>query len=218
MTSGPKRPLVFLVADKAMQQMLEGFFTRDGFHHTLGCAPFAIDPRPNRDIFVAAGQNDSGLFTRARELLAPHLHTHERAIVMVDNDFSASKGAEKVRERIYADITTVWAEDRVEVLVLDPEIEAWFWQPDNPHIAREMGYRGTSYRRELEAAGFWPAELPKPPRPKEAREHLNRIHRLDPSDAVFRRIAAKVSVKGCVDPAFAILRHALCEWFPKERP
>lgn len=218
MTGGTKRPLVFLVADKAMQQMLEGFFTRAEFHRTLGCAPFAIDPRPNRDVFVAAGQNDSGLYKRARALLAPHLHTHERAVVMVDNDFSASKGAEDVRERVRTDIAAIWDEELTEVLVLDPEIEAWFWQPDNPHIAREMGYRGVSYRRELESAGFWPAGCPKPPRPKEAREHLNRLHRLDPSDAVFRRIAAQVSVKGCVDPAFETLRHALCTWFPRERP
>lgn len=39
------RDIVFLVADSTIQQTLEGFFSRDGFHRSLGCARFAVDPR-----------------------------------------------------------------------------------------------------------------------------------------------------------------------------
>lgn len=101
--------------------------------------------------------------------------------------------------------------------MLDPEIEAWFWQPDSPHVAAAMNYQHIEpYRAVLERARHWPVGEPKPPRPKEAREYLlRRPYRTDPSNAVFRRAAANVSVKGCTDPAFQQLCGALRAWFPQ---
>lgn len=219
-----KRPLVFLVADKAMQQLLEGFFSREHFHDSLGCARFTINPLPNRDVFVAAGsgETDGGLYKSARELLRPHMRTHERAVVMLDCEFSGSPGtAAAIQEKVRADLDAIWEPELYEVIVPEPEIEAWFWQPDNPHIKRAMRYpESESYCAELEQAGRWPKGCAKPPRPKEAREYLNDTHRtrqrLDESNAVFRRIAEKVSVKRCQDPAFQQLRAALCRWFPAD--
>jgi len=211
------RELVFVVADKAMQQLLEGFFGRDQFHYTLGCGPFEFDPRPNRDVFVAAGQHDSGLYARAAELLRPHRATHKRAIVLVDADWAGSPGAVQVGRRIAAGAAHVWDERFFQVIVLDPEVEAWLWQPDSPHLAAALNYRAAKpYQQVLAEAGYWPADHPKPPRPKEARDYLRRAHRTDPSNAVFKRAAAKISVQGCTDPAFLLLRATLRGWFPSE--
>ncbi|MGH3993987.1 MAG: hypothetical protein ACRDSN_16200, partial [Pseudonocardiaceae bacterium] len=61
-----QRELVFVVADMTMQQTLLGFFGRPQFHRSLRCGAFPIDARLNRDVFVAAGQNDPGLYARGR--------------------------------------------------------------------------------------------------------------------------------------------------------
>jgi hypothetical protein len=212
------RELVFVVADKAMQQLLEGFFGRERFHHALGCRPFEIDARPNRDVFVAEGQNDSGLYKRAAELLRPHRRTHKRAIVLIDAEWGGTPGANLIMQRIEAAAADVWDERFCRAIVLDPEVEAWLWQPDSPHLAAALNYGPDKppYRQVLAEAGYWPAHEAKPPRPKEAREYLRRVHRTDPSNAVFRRAAARVSVRGCADPAFLRLCETLREWFPSE--
>lgn len=54
------RELLFLVADTNMEFALRGFFERERPHLSIGCGPIDFDPRPNRDILVAAGANDSG--------------------------------------------------------------------------------------------------------------------------------------------------------------
>ena len=211
------RELVFLVADSTMQQTLEGFFGREQFHRSLGCAAFPIDARVNRDVFVAAGQNDSGLYTRADELLRPHCSTHRRAVVMLDAEWDGSPGAAAIVTQVAALVHRVWEPRDVTVIVPDPEIEAWFWLPDSPHVAEAMRYRGAlPYREVLARADHWPADAAKPPRPKEALEHLRITHGIDFSAAMRRRAAGKVSVRGCTDPAFHALRDTLCRWFPAE--
>lgn len=199
-----------------MQQLLEGFFGRDKFHLSLGCGAFDIDPRRNKDVFVASGSNDSGLYTKPQGLLQTHRPRFRRVIIMVDNDWEGSPGPEKIRKKITDEITHDWDED-CKVIVLDPEIESWFWQPDSDHVRDAMRYRGRKHYREvLEEAGHWPSGLPKPPRPKEAREYLARHHRITRSNAIFKRAAANFSVKGCTDLAFKELRDTLRSWFPPQ--
>jgi hypothetical protein len=214
---GKPRDLVFVVADKAMQQMLESFFGRDQFHRRLGCGSFEIDPRPNHDVFVAAGQNDCGLYARSAELLRPHRTTHRRAVVLVDADWAGAPTPAQIAERSAASIACVWDENLCQVVVLDPEIEAWYWQPDSRHIAAALDYRGDKpYRQVLAEAGHWPADQVKPPRPKEAREYLRKYYRTDPSNAVFKRAGATISISGCTDPAFYLLCQTLRRWFPAD--
>lgn len=211
-----QRELVFLVADNAMQQLLEGFFTRAQFHRSLGCGAFAIDPRRSKDVFVASGNNDSGLYARSRELLQVHRPAYKRAVVMIDNDWEGSPGPGAISAKLASDIAPDWAGES-RVIVLDPEIEAWFWQPDSEHVSNAMRYRGEQhYRQVLAASGHWPEDNAKPPRPKEAREHLARHHGIDKSNAIFKRAAANFSVKGCTDTAFHELRDTLRAWFPPQ--
>lgn len=39
------RDALFLVADKNMEAMIKGFFSRSGFHRALGCGSFLFDAR-----------------------------------------------------------------------------------------------------------------------------------------------------------------------------
>lgn len=211
------RDVVFLVADATMQQVLEGFFAREQFHRSLGCGPFAVDGRLNRDVFTAAGLNDPGLFRQGHDLLRVYQGQFRHAVVMLDADWDGSPGAAVIERELGQRLAAVWEPEHVVVIVPDPEIEAWFWLPNSPHVSDAMGYRGSRpYREVLAAAGHWPDDHAKPPRPKEALEYLHKPYGTDKSPAVRRRAAEKVSVHGCQDPAFHLLRTALRRWFPAE--
>jgi len=128
-----------------------------------------------------------------------------------------SLGAAAIERDLGARVAQIWDPEHAVVIVPEPEIEAWFWQPDNTHITAAMDYRGTRpYREVLAAAGFWPEDCAKPPRPKEALEYLRTAFGTDTSPAVRRRAAERVSVRACQDPAFLRLRATLRRWFPPE--
>ena len=55
-----KRPCVILVADSNMAAAFRGYFQRDGWHFSLGCAPFEIDTGVVADLIVDEGGNDPG--------------------------------------------------------------------------------------------------------------------------------------------------------------
>ena len=64
-----------------MEGVLKGYLSRPGIHAALGCGPFSFDAR--RDLHVAHGQNDPGLYTRAKEFLQPHARSHRHAAVVI---------------------------------------------------------------------------------------------------------------------------------------
>ncbi len=204
-----QRDVVFLVADGAMEQMLQGFFGRPEFHRRLGCGRFDIDPV--QDVIVAS-RRDPEVYGLADELLRPYLSSHARAVVMLDNAWHGSPGTEKIRKDVTERLGRLWHE--CAVIVIDPELEAWVWQ-ENPHVATALGCP-PEFRGLLERAGHWPAGRTKPPDPKAALQHLRDRHRADRSNAVFRRLAAHISVRGCIDPAFLQLRDTLRDWFQED--
>ena len=203
------RDVVFLVADGSMEQMLRGFFSRPAAHTRLGCAPFVFDAA--QDVIVAA-RRDPEVYRLSHELLRPYLSTHDHAVVMLDNDWEGSPGPSKIHEQVSERMRGSW--EQFAVIVLDPELEAWVWQ-ENQNVATALGCP-TNFREILRRSGHWPAGRPKPKDPKDALQHLRIHHRADRSKAVFNRVAAQVSVKGCVDAAYQLLRDTLRDWFPEE--
>jgi len=211
------RDVIFLVADGSMQQMLHGFLGRPEFHRSVGCRRFDFDPR--HDVVVSPTK-DSGVYRQGPELLRRYQRSHDRAVIILDEEFTGSPGSKKIRDDLTTKMTGVW--DEFAVIVIEPELEAWVWQ-DNPRVAQALSCP-PDFRQILADSGFWPPELAKPARPKEALEYLrNRYrdprrdgYRVDRSSALFKRLAAGISVKGCVDPAFQTLRDTLRDWFPEE--
>lgn len=210
------RDCFFLVADKNMEGLLKGFFLRKDFHLSLGCSPFQFDAK--QDLLVAHGQNDSGLYTRANELLCSYRKTHRHAVVMLDAEWDGSPGAAVIRERMSHHFEQVgWATDTACAVVIEPELENWIWQ-DTPHLCAALGYQGSfdELRSELERQGAWPISEQKPPRPKETLESLLRNARKPRSSSLYQDLAGLVSVRRCTDTAFQILLMSLLRWFPKE--
>ncbi|MEU0519107.1 hypothetical protein [Streptosporangium sp. NPDC006007] len=203
-----KRDVVFLVADTGMEQMLRGFLGRPRVHRSLRCGPFGFDPR--EDVFVAPTK-DPGVYGTARELLRPFERLHRRAVVMLDADWDGSPGAKAIHHHIGRCLDGAW--EHYAVVVIDPELEAWVWQ-DNPNVAEALKC-STDFRKNLADSGHWPHDHLKPPDPKSALDHLRRRHRADGSNAAFRRLAEKISVRHCQDPAFNHLCEHLRAWFPE---
>lgn len=212
------RDLLLLVADKNMEGMLKGYLSRPGIHAALGCGQFVFDAR--RDLHVAHGQNDPGLYTRAKEFLQPYARTHRHAAVVMDEAWDGSPGSVEIQRRLSDHLTQAgWAPAASCAVVIAPELENWIWQ-DSPHVCTHLGQEGSfaDLRQQLERSGFWRQGESKPHCPKEAVEEILRRNRIPRSSAIYRDLAARIGTQGCTDPAFLTLRDAMRRWFPIAQP
>jgi hypothetical protein len=211
------RDLLFLVADTNMEYALRGFFERERPHLSIGCGPIVFDPAPNRDIVVAAGDNDSGLYKRAGDWLREAASHYRHVVIMIDAEWDGSPGAEAIRRKLSEELAVAgWPEDAGLALVLEPEVDIWLWA-DSPHVATAMRWPSSdALRAALEREGWLEVGAIKPKRPKEAAEWALRQQRQPRSSALYRKIASRVSLNRCTDPALRQLVEALRSWFPSE--
>lgn len=209
MTDTGKRDIVFLLADKGMEQVITGFLGRRRFHQSLGCGQFSFDPRLD---LIVSPTKDSGMLKYARGLLTSYEKTHQRAVVVVDADWVGTPGATELRKRLEHSLANGW--DEFAVIVIEPELEAWIMN-ESPHLV-EIFNCPDNYRAILAEADWWPLGSAKPPRPKEALGYLKRRYRVRASNAEFGKLAAAMSVRYCRDPAFIQLRDQLRTWFPEQ--
>lgn len=209
--------LLFFVADKNMAGAVGGFLERDQIHRIVGCAPFTFDAR--RDIKVAAGQNDPGLYVRANELLRPLAADYAHAVVIVDAEWEGSPGAEEIERALRRHLDDAgWTAESSLGLVVRPEADVWLWS-DSPHTAAALGWTSwDALRRRLEEVGYLAGDRRKPERPKEAAEWALRNcgHRIPRSAALYRQVSSQVSIHRCEDNALARLLSSLRAWFPAE--
>lgn len=212
-----KRPCVILVADSNMAATFRGYFKRDRWHLSIGCAPFEINTDVGADLLVDEGGNDPGVYTKSHELLRLYQNSHHRALVVLDCEWEGSLGKEAIVDHITANLVgSGWAEDAVKVIAIEPELENWLWQ-DKPQVENVLRYKGDkSLRQHLADNGWWPEEATKPPRPKEAAEWVLKQTRQPRSSAIYEKLAKHISISGCTDAAFLELRAALLQWFPQE--
>ncbi len=218
--NGRKRPCVILVADSNMAAVFRGYFGRDQWHRSLGCAPFEFDAETGQDLLVDEGGNDPGVYSRAHELLRPYQRSHERALVVLDCEWGGSPGQSKIVADITANlVASGWRENAVKVIAIEPELENWLWQ-DNPCVKLQCCATGTSRRcvTVLEQQGCGLEGQGKPPRPKEA---AGRGTAANAPAALLRNLGEvrrRISIKGCSDAAFLELHATLQAWFPPETP
>lgn len=209
------RDCVFYVADISMEGAFAGFLSRPDFHHphNLGTRRFQFDP--NEDMFRAAG-HDPGLFSTGHELLRPFLRSHERAVVVLDAEWDgAPTPLEIQRDLTDRIVATGWSPERVQVIVIDPELENWIWQR-NQRVATPLRFANVNEMvGVVVSSGFdWPANAAKPNRPKEALEAIAKNRRIGWSSAIHRSVTQSVTLVGCRDAAFLELRDRLQLWFP----
>lgn len=209
--------LLFLVADSNMREALGGFLERESVARVIGCGTFDFDAR--RDIKVASGKSDPGLYNQCNELLRPFSGSYRHAVVVIDEEWSGSPGAEAIEARLDAHLSeTGWAPPNGLSLVVRPEVDVWLWS-DSPHSATAMGWRSwDELRPALQGQGWMKEGDVKPERPKEAAEWAvrNGITKVKRSSSLYRKVAEKVSIRRCADPSVERLLEALRRWFPPE--
>lgn len=212
-----KRPCVILVADSNMAATFRGYFNRDRWHLSLGCAPFDINTEVGGDLIVDEGGNDPGVYTKGHELLRPYQRSHQRALVVLDCEWGGSPGKAAIVEHITAHlIMSGWSADAVKVIAIEPELENWLWQ-NKPQVADALRYKGVKpLRQHLADHDWWPMGAAKPPRPKEAAEWVLKQTRQPRSSAIYQKLAELISINGCTDDAFVEMHVALQTWFPVE--
>lgn len=200
------RDLVVLTADGNAQHGVREVLRR---HEAMGMRPISFE------VFVHP-ERDPGCLRRSHDFLRPQLVRFDHALVLFDRE---GCGDDRIRTELEAEVemnlaSSGWA-NRCGAIVVAPEFDAWVWST-SPHVDRELGWgaRVPALRPWLEAQGFLQPGQSKPARPKEAMEHALREVRRPRSSARYAEIAKKVTLSGCVDPAFVKLKQTLVGWFP----
>ncbi len=200
--------LVLLVADLDMQEGLTALLRR---HQSLGIRPleFHILRHPERD---------AGCRARGHELLRPLTGSYRRALVVFDRDGCGSQAsAPQIEDEVKSKLERNGWPDRAEVVVIDPELEAWVWSA-SPVVGHCLQWEGTplSLRDWLAQRGFWEEGSAKPSDPKGAVEAVCAITGRKRRAEMYAELAEAVSTRGCQDRAFGRFRDVLRRWFPPE--
>ncbi len=223
------RPLVILVADKQMEEGLKAFFAHRGpdgqprqWHFKLGCAPFPF--APDQDIIRDPESKDPELFRDCAELLRTQRRTYERALVILDRQFpgTPAEGATAIRERMLPRLhASGWAPGTVEVVVIEPCLEAWLWS-DDVHVESAFGHRRPPSLRDVMAnEGLWPADSLKPVMVGSG-DDLKFATRFAANRGgqkletlLFRKVfGSPRNLDRCTEPGFLHLCAMLQRWFP----
>jgi hypothetical protein len=209
--------LVVLVADADMRETVSTLIARR--HHSLairGDLSVDITVHPNRD---------AGCYQDAHTFLRPYSTTARNALVLFDHHGCGQDqrmSVEAVQDEVEARLVqNGWSAERVRVIVIAPELEAWVWTPSSK-VDEVVGWHGRqpALRDWLQTqTPYWGQANPhKPEHPKEALQQALRHVRKPFSPSLFGALAGSVSLNGCIDPSFQRFRDALQAWYPAQQP
>jgi hypothetical protein len=208
MTDGvPGKDLIVLVADGQMEHAVRGLLTHN---EAIGFQRLSFDAyvHPNKD---------PGCLLRGHDFLRPFNRQYRHAMVMLDREgcgrYDVSRN--QLEMELEARLSTAGWDNRAVAVILDPELEIWVWS-DSPVVEEVLGWSNRTPRLAewLQSEGHVTSGQTKPSRPKEAMEHALRLARRSRSSAIFLKLAQRVSVKRCIDPAFLKFKSVLRKWFP----
>jgi hypothetical protein len=200
------KDIVFLVADKDMENALNGMLVRP---KSLGIRSleYSIFVHPRRD---------PGCRTECVRFLRPFARQFRYAVVLFDYQGSGKEkhSLEALQAELEADLARNGWEDRARIIIIQPELEAWVWS-DSPQVDSILGWKDspTNLRVWLRENGLLEQNAVKPQDPKKAMLQTLREIRKPLSSSLFRQIAEQVSLNRCQDAAFIRLRETLRAWF-----
>ena len=211
------RDLVILAPDGAYQQVLPALLAR---RESLGIREVTFD-------LVKDALHDSS--PEAVKLVATFQQSHARALVFRDYEGSGVEArltaAELVAQLEGALTASGWEPGCAHAIVAQPEIEDWLRIP-SPHLQARI--RLLARRNERHAENDWAERVEKwvaalkgrnengkPVRPKESFAAVLQHFGVQPSNAHYRYLAERESLKRCASPSFQTLLAILRKWFPK---
>lgn len=198
--------LVVLVADVQQEKTLETLLTHRQESLGIRQITFEIYRHPRKD---------AGVYHEADDFLAPYISSHDFALVVLDSAWDGVPvgGTDHLQfELLQRMAIKGWAEDRCQIIVIVPELEAWVWAISDmvPKVLRTTWEDIRTLANQMHC---WDESHLKPDRPKELLESLLRQQKRPRSSALFQELAQKVSLNRCEDPAFVLLRETLQRWF-----
>jgi hypothetical protein len=174
--------------------------------------------------------HDSSPEAQAVELLRGFFRSHERAMVLRDFAGSGweSRGVRALEDRLTEALAANgWSRDRVVAIAIDPELEIWL-RLDSPHLQalvterarRNANQTGLPFKQHVQVAvqRCGGAIRGKPRRPKESFEAILEHFGIPRSNALYRELAMKESLEGCVVSSFKTFVAKLQQWFPDRPP
>lgn len=196
------------MADTDMRVALEGLLAR---HQDLEIC--SIRARVLRH----AG-HDPAVLHHCHEFLRPYLRLARYVLVVFDREGCGELDSREDLERLVETrLSQNGWEGRCSAVVIDPELEVWFWS-DSRYVEKALGWTEgrTRLKEWLVQKGHLRQGQHKPHRPKDAVREAWRLSDIKPSPSYFGDLAEKVDFQGCTDPAFEKLRRVLKQWFPTE--
>lgn len=194
-----------LVADKNMQFALKGALDRP---QSLGIRPVNFD-------FIVHPGRDGGVRSTGPAMLALERSRFTHAALLLDHEGSGSaESADDLEVNLDTEVSATWGSNG-KAIVISPELDIWMWGSDNAVEQTIEWEHPQGIREWLSKQHFTFDASNKPSRPKEALETALRQIKIPRSSALYQKIASRISLPRCVDPAFQKFRSKLIEWFPQ---
>ena len=202
------KDLVVVVPDSNTEQTLYGLLERHK----------ALQIRRIEYRILVHPERDPGVLQRGASLLAEidALNAFRYALLIFDREgcgkemLTSSELEQQVQQQLDA---SGW-QGRSAVVVIDPELESWVFAT-SPHVVDVFaGGDAEVFQRVVES--FPKTPLGKPQKPMEAVKKLLRQKAIVRASALYKELASRVSLKGCIDPAFQRLCAILRSWFPQD--
>lgn len=206
--SDGRKDLIVLVADKSMEEAVEGVLSRPP---SLGIQSIRWDT-------FRHSEKDAGCRTHGVAFLEPHVRSYRYALLMFDREGCGDETTpvEHLEESLRRDLQCLWA-DRADVVVIEPELDIWVWS-DSPRVDEIIGWPAgsPSLRSWLASKEFLVSGQRKPSRPKEALETVLRHLGKPRSSSLYGDLARRVSLRRCEDRAFQNFKRIMQRWFGGE--
>ena len=208
-TPAPVKDLIVLTADKQMQRTVETLLN----HRTesLRIANLSAD-------ILRHPKKDPGCRTAAGDILNPLRSVYPKALVIFD--FHGCGERNRTARQLEVDLeqeleNAGWGDDRIAVIVIEPELEAWIFGSSFEQLRRAVRWsQSQSIREWLETRNYLSSDNSKPPDPKAAIESVLAAQKKPLSSSLFADLARDVSLARCQDRAFQKFRTILQGWFP----
>lgn len=201
------KDLLLLVPDKNTQFALKGALMR---HDALGIRPIEFD-------FLVHSGRDGGVRSSGATLAALKRNQFKHLLMIFDHEGSGaeSKPASELIHDLEKQLERQWGTN-AHVIVIEPEVDVWMWGSDNVLSQLLKWNDFTGIREWLQSKGYEMDGYDKPLRPKEALEEVLLRLKEPRSSSLYEKIAQRLSLQRCKDPAFIRMHKILQSWFPRE--
>lgn len=202
-----QKDLIVLTADRNIEFSVRGILER---RQSLRIRTVAAE-------FRGHPHKDPGCLRESHDFLRPFTNQYKHALVIFDHDGCGAE--ESRRETLESQVERLLFENgwrsRAAAIVIAPELDVWVWS-DSPEVDSVLGWQHLepSLRNWATTEGFLRDGEIKPRRPKETLEQALRRSRTPRSSILYRKLAERVSLERCIDPAFLKLTKTLQAWFP----